>query len=189
MGMTKVFYMVKKNQLTSEKIREKLHGASALGVPSYTVFYQETIDWLPVFAPYYCEGQYNADEEFIVSLEDLFGSPVIALAVFDSDVAFVSICKNGGIQRYIYADEATLEEFGFEEYTPAIPAELENYVDGKKLRRIWSEKYVFAEDCLQNIAQLLNTFLVSDENDIGKDVEVIEDIWNTKNRSGVAGRE
>ena len=189
MGMTKVFYIVKKNQLTSEKIHEKLLGASVLGDPSYTVFYQETIDWLPVFDPYYCEGQYNADEEFMVSLEDLFGSPVIALATFDSDVAFVSICENGDLHRYIYADEVTLEEFGFEEYEPVIPTELEKYVDGKELQRIWSEKYVPAEDVLQNIAQLLNTFLVSDENDIGEDVEVIEDIWNTKNRSGVAGRE
>lgn len=183
MGMTKVFYMVKKNQLTSEKIHEKMLGASALGVPSYTVFYKETIDWLPVFDPYHCEGQYNADEEFMVSLEDSFGSPVIALAVFDSDVAFVSICENGGIHRYIYADEATLEEFGFEEYAHVIPVELENYVDGKELQRIWSEKYVFAEDLLQNMARLLNTFLVItqllntfltfDEDDIGEDTEII----------------
>ena len=34
--------------------------------PCYTVFYQETIDWLPVFDGYYCEGQYNADQEFMV---------------------------------------------------------------------------------------------------------------------------
>lgn len=174
MGMTKVFYMVKKNQLTSEKIREKLLGVSVLGVPSYTVFYQETIDWLPVFDPYYCEGQYNADEGFMVSLEDLFGSPVIAMAVFDSDVAFVSICENGDIHRYIYADEVTLEEFGFEEYAPAVPVELEKYVDGKELQRIWSEKYVFAEDVLQNIAQLLNTFLVFYKDDIEEDIEIID---------------
>ena len=173
MGMTKVFYIVKKNQLTSEEIHEKLLGASALSDQSFTVFYQETIDWLPVFDPYYCEGQYNADEEFMVSLEDLFGSPVIALAAFDSDVAFVSICENGDMHRYIHADEVTLEEFGFEEYAPIVPAELEKYVDGKELKRIWDDKYVFAEDLLQNITQLLNTFLVFYEDDIGEDVEII----------------
>ena len=93
-------------------------GASASAYQFYTVIYQETIDWLPVFDPDYCEGQYNADEEFMISLEDLFDSPVIALATFDRDVAFVSICENGVLHRYIYADEVTLEEFGFEEYTP-----------------------------------------------------------------------
>ena len=180
MGMTKVFYIVKKNQLTSEKIHEKLLGASASAYQSYTVFYQETIDWLPVFDPDYCEGQYNADEDFMISLEDLFGSPVIALATFDSDVAFVTICENGALHRYIYADEVTLEEFGFEEYTPIIPVELEKYVDGKELQRIWGEKYVFAEDVLQNIAQLLNTFLIFDENDIEEGIEVIDDLWNKK---------
>ena len=112
-------------------------GASASAYQSYTVIYQETIDWLPVFDPDYCEGQYNADE-------------------------------------------VTLEEFGFEEYTPVIPVELEKYVDGKALQRIWSEKYVFAEDVLQNIAQLLNTFLIFDENDIEEGIEVIDDLWNKK---------
>ena len=174
MGMTKVFYMVKKNQLTSEKIREKLLGASALGNLSYTVFYQETKDWLAVFEEWYCEGQYNADKEFMVSLEELFGSPVIALSTFDSDVAFVSICENRELHRYVWADEYILEEFGFEEYEPLIPTELENYVDGNELRKIWSEKYVFAEDLLREMAQLLNAFLVFDQNDVEEDIEVIQ---------------
>ena len=171
MGMTRVFYIVKKNQLTSEKIREKMLEAS--DYPCYTVFYQETIDWLPVFDEYYCEGQYNADQEFMESLEGAFDSPVIALSTFDSDVAFVSICENGELHRYVKASKCILEEFGFEEYEPVIPTKLEKYVDGKVLQKMWGERYIFAEELLQNLAQLLNTFLVFDENDVGEDIEMI----------------
>lgn len=44
MGMTKVFYFVKKNQLTPEIIHEKLKGESILGYQSHTVFYQKNGD-------------------------------------------------------------------------------------------------------------------------------------------------
>lgn len=171
MGMTRVFYIVKKNQLTPEKIREKMSEAS--DYPYYTVFYQKTMDWLPVFDEYYCEGQYNADQEFMESLEELFGSPVIALSTFDSDAAFVSVYENGELHRYVRASKSILEEFGFEEYEPVIPTKLENYVDGKELQKIWDQKYVFAEDLLRDLAQLLNTFLIFDENDAEEDVETI----------------
>lgn len=174
MGMTKVFYIVKKNQLTSEKIREKLSAASALDDLYYTVFYQETKDWFPVFDEYCCEGRYNADEAFMVSLEKTFGSTVIALSTFDSDAAFFSICENGVLHRYVWADEGMLEEFGFEEYVPAIPTELESYVEGEALQKIWGEHYVLAEDFLRDIAQLLNAFLVFDENDVEDDIEIID---------------
>ncbi len=176
MGMTRVFYMVKKNQLTSEIIHEKLSGASVSGKLSYTVFYQATIDWLPVFDKWYCEGRYDADKEFMVSLEELFDSPVIALSTFDSDVAFASICANGKLHCYTCADKDMLEEFGFEEYEPVVPVELEKYVDWKELQKIWEGHYTFAEDQLQNIAQLLNTFLVFDENDLEEDIETIESV-------------
>lgn len=50
MGMTRVFYMVKKNQLTSEKICERM---SEVSDPLYyTVFCQKTIDWCPAFDEY-----------------------------------------------------------------------------------------------------------------------------------------
>lgn len=173
MGMTRVFYFVKKNQLTPEIIHEKLKGAFVLGNQSLAVFYQTNKDWLPVFDAYYCEGQYNANKEFMVSLEELFGSPVIALAVFDSDVAFVSIYESGELHCYVHADEFMLEEFGFEEYEPTIPVELRNYVDDEELQKIWDGEYIFAEDLLQEIARLLNTFLVFDENEAEEDVEVI----------------
>lgn len=173
MGMTRVFYFVKKNQLTQENIREKLKGTTVLGAQSFSVFYQTNKDWLPVFDAYYCEGQYNADKEFMVSLEELFGAPVIALATFDSDVAFVSIYERGELHCYVHADEFMLEEFGFEEYESMIPTELKNYVDGEELQKIWDGEYIFAEDLLQDIANLLNTFLVFDENEAEEDVEVI----------------
>ena len=174
MGMTKVFYIVKKNQLTSEKIREKLSDASALDDLYYTVFYQETKDWFSVFDEYCCEGRYNADEAFMVSLEKTFGSTVIALSTFDSDAAFFSICENGVLHRYVWADKGMLEEFGFEEYVPAIPTELESYVEGEALQKIRGEHYVLAEDFLRDIAQLLNAFLVFDENDVEDDIEIID---------------
>ena len=175
MGMTRVFYMVKKNQLTSEKIRKMMSEAS--DNPYYTVFYQDTIDWLPVFDEFYCEGQYHADREFMESLEAAFGSPVIALSTFDSDVAFVSVCKSGELHRYVQASMSLLEEFGFEEYEPAIPAKLEDYVDGEALQEIWNKKYVLAEERLEDLTQLLNTFLVFEENFVDEDVEMIYCEW------------
>lgn len=174
MGMTKVFYLVKKNQLTSEKIREKLSHTSTVDDLYYTVFYQEAKDWFLVFDEYYCEGQYNADEAFMASLEKTFGSTVIALSTFDSDAAFFNICENGELYRYIRARDYMLEEFGFEEYEPAIPIELESYVDGGALQKIWDTHYVFAEDFLQDIAQLLNAFLIFDKNDIEEDIDIID---------------
>ena len=110
----------------------------------------------------------------MVLLEEMFGSPVIALAVFDSDAAFVSVYANGELYRYVHADEFMLEEFEFEEYEPTIPAELISYVDKEELQKIWSGDYIFAEDLLQDIAKLLNTFLVFDENEVEEDVEIID---------------
>ena len=174
MGMTRVFYFVKKNELTAKQIREKLRSASALAYPSYSVFYKDTLDWLPVFDTNYCEGRYNADEGFLTSLEETFGSPVIALSSFDSDAVFVSIYENGELHRYIHADEFMLEEFGFEEYEPAIPAELESYVNAEELRKLWNEEHFFdAEDFIQDLVRLLNTFLAFDEDDAEEDVEII----------------
>lgn len=174
MGMTKVFYIMEKKRLTSKQIREKLSRASAPEDLYYTVFYQETKDWFSVFDEYYCDGRYNADEAFMVSLEKTFGSTVIALSTFDSDAAFFYICENGELHRYVWADEGMQEEFGFEEYEPVIPTELESYVDREALQKIWDEHYVFAEDFLQDIAQLLNAFLICDENDAEEDMEVID---------------
>lgn len=173
MGMTRVFYMVKKNQLTPEKIRGRLSEASASDTMAYTIFFQETKDWFSVFSEWICEGQYEADLRLMDSLEKLFGSPVIALATFDSDIAFVSVCENGKLCRYVRANETLLEEYGFEEYESAVPAELEKYVGGKELQELWERKYVFEEDRLQDLAQMLNAFLVFDDNDVEEGVEII----------------
>lgn len=173
MGMTRVFYMVKKNQLTSEKICEKLSEASASNAPAYTVFFQQSKDWFSVFNEWYCEGQCNADWQLMESLEKRFGSPVIALSTFDSDMAFVSVCENGKQCCYANADEAMLEDFGLTEYRTTVPAELEKYTDRTKLQELWNRKYLFEEDRLQDLAQLLNADLVFDENDVEEDMERI----------------
>lgn len=174
MGMTKVFYIVKRNQLTAEQIRERMSDVSALEGFYYTAFYQETKDWFSVFDEYYCEGQYAADEEFMASLEKTFASTVIALATFDSDAAFFYICENQEMHRYVRAYESMLEEFGFEEYEPAIPTELENYVDKEVLQKIWDGHYVSAEDFLQDIAQQLNAFLIFHRDYVEEGVEIID---------------
>lgn len=175
MGMTRVFYMVKKGQLTSAIIRERLSKASlsASSAPAYTVFFSETKDWFSVFDEWLCEGTYYADPQLMDSLGKLFDSPVLALSTFDSDMAFVSIWENGKIYRYVCAHESMLEEFGLTEYETMAPAKLEKYVSGKELRELWNHRYVLAEERLQDLAQLLNAFLVFDENDVEDGVEII----------------
>lgn len=154
-------------------IRKKLSEVSASGISSYTIFYQDTKDWFSVFNEWDCGGRYDADLQLMDSLGKIFGSSVIALATIDSDVALVSVLENGRACQYVCADESMREEFDLEEYEPAIPAELEKYVDRKELQELWSRKYVFEEDRLRDLAQLLNAFLIFDENDLEDGVEII----------------
>ena len=130
MGMTKVFYLVKKNELTLEDAESRMSKLAQMERQSYTMFYGEKWDWISVFETWLCEGAYNADDDFLHSLEENFSGDAIALSVFDSDVAFVALWQE-------------------------------------------KEKFTFAEELLQKLADLLHAKLVFGEDDELEDAERI----------------
>ena len=176
MGMTKVFYLVKKNELTLEDAESRMSKLAQMERQSYTMFYGEKWDWISVFETWLCEGAYNTDDDFLHSLEENFSGDAIALSVFDSDVAFVAMCQEGRIYRHVNADAFMLEEFGFEDYEPSYPEGLERYgIPQEQLKALWQEKekFTFAEELLQKLADLLHAKLVFGEDDELEDAERI----------------
>ena len=176
MGMTRTFYLVKKNGLTLEDAENRMSKLVQMDRKSYTMFYSEKWDWISIFGTWLCEGAYNADDDFLRSLEETFGGDVIALSVFYRDVALVAMCRESTIYRYVNADAFMLEEFGFEEYEPSFPEGLERYgIPQEQLKALWQEKekFTFAEELLQELADLLHAKLVFSEDDEPEDAERI----------------
>lgn len=174
MGLTRTFYIVRKGKLTVKDFNKMKKVFSEVCGDSCTIYYGETLDWIPLFATSICEGTYYIDDSKLAVMEEISGSPVMACSVFDSDVALIHFCRTGEISHHIYADEAALEEFGFEEYSTEPPGFLCDYgVDRKKLIEIWKEENIFAEECLYQIAKLMKTILVFDHDEKYEGIMVV----------------
>ncbi len=134
-------------------------------LPSPMVAYRPDAAWLPFFDVDVCEG-YNATSRDARKLSKVFGAPVLAFSIFDSDILMVSYCDAAKGVRY---DCARPNMEGMEEYDtqtfrnerPAFLLELCPALTREKLTEIWEGDEVFADDRMDKLGEVLGLSPVS----------------------------
>lgn len=144
-------------------------GAEALSRPNRTVIaYKESAVWLPFFEENLCEG-YIASSRDAERLSEIFEVPVMAFAVFDSDVFFVSYgdAANQITCNYAKPNSEGFDEFDTELYSTAFPEFLLEFCSRDELKTVWDRPdETFADDRMGEIAQLLQMELMYDSSHI-----------------------
>ncbi len=118
--------------------------------------------WLPFYQTRLCDGSIQSSRD-LGRLSEAFGTPVLAFALFDSDVLFVSYRDNAAGAAYDYArlPFEDYEEYDGEVYRLGFPEFLASLCPPdrrEELRRIWEEDNkddVFADDRMWKLMDLL----------------------------------
>lgn len=141
------------------------------------VAYREDAGWLPYFITELCDGHIVSSRELVRTSEQ-FAAPVLAFAVFDSDILFLSYCdgEKQVFYDYVKPNCPEMEEYDQEVYQEGLPAFLlsldgednvQRLGDLQRLKDIWDEEdMVFADDRMHNLLQFLGMQVIYDENDI-----------------------
>lgn len=159
------------SMLTAEQLaelqRSKEHMASIFksSVPprgdKTVLAYHASARWLPFFDVNLCEG-FIASSKDAKRLSQIFEAPVLALALFDSDVFFVSYCDAERGIRYDFAkpNSDEIEEFDAQQYKTSFPEFLLEFCPAQsheQLHACWEEQeLVDADDRMEKIADLLS---------------------------------
>lgn len=168
MGLTKTFYLIKKDDCTAKEIEQKVTSLSAC-----TVYFKPDLKWLPIYCERFCDGCDHADEDFMGKLQEVFEKPIIAFSVFDSDFSSAAIYRDGEISRYACTAGEMVEEFmETDEYSEELPDFLCDYgIEYERLKEIWEDdEVIFEEDRLEELAKLLGVVLIGDDDDEGEDI-------------------
>lgn len=128
-------------------------------LPSPMIAHRPDAPWLPFFNVDICEG-YNASSRDARKLSRLFGVPVLALSVYDSDILFVSYSDAAKGAEYDYAkpNSEWMEEYDMETFRNEFPAfllELRPTLTEEKLREIWEADEVFADDRMYKLGKVM----------------------------------
>lgn len=129
-------------------------------LPSPVVAYRPDAPWLPFFDVDICVG-YNASSRDALRLSEAFGVPVLAFAIFDSDILFVSYCDAAKNISYDYAKpnlEGIMDEYDTGVYQAEFPQFLLDLcpkISEEALREIWDGDEVFADDRMGKLCQVL----------------------------------
>ena len=128
-------------------------------LPSPMIAHRTDAPWLPFFNVDICEG-YNASSRDARKLSKLFGAPVLALSVYDSDILLVSYSDAAKGVEYDYAkpNSEWMEEYDMETFRNEFPAfllELRPTLTEEKLREIWEADEVFADDRMYKLGKVM----------------------------------
>lgn len=128
-------------------------------LPSPMIAHRTDAPWLPFFNVDICEG-YNASSRDARKLSGLFGAPVLALSVYDSDILLVSYSDGAKGVEYDYAkpNSEWMEEYDMETFRNEFPAfllELCPTLTEEKLTEIWEADEVFADDRMYKLGKVM----------------------------------
>lgn len=133
--------------------------------------YCDSAAWLPFFDERMCEGNIACSKD-AKKLSKLFAAPVLALAVFDSDIMFVSFCDaaQGIVYDYAKPNLDDMEEYDADLYSTDFPAFLLEFCPPEhhdELKDVWAEpEMVFADDRMGEICEILSCPLVYASNEL-----------------------
>lgn len=164
--------------LTGNALTEKdrlllrfLHGVAEEGADRRPqVGFRAGAPWLPLWQTWLCDGMVVSSRD-LGRLSEVFGTPVLAFALFDSDVLFVSYRDDATGEAYDYArlPFEDYEEYDDEIYQLGFPEFLARLCppEGREaLRRIWvedNEDDVFADDRMWKLMDLLGMEAIDPE--------------------------
>lgn len=119
--------------------------------------------WLPLFEETLCEGNMASSRD-AERLSEVFGEPVLAFAIFDSDILFVSYSDPGRGFRADFAQPnfEQAEEMIDEPYQREFPTFLCAYADEEALRTIWEGEEVFADDRMLKLCEAIGAQVLYD---------------------------
>lgn len=140
--------------------------------------FREDARWLLYFESWRCENC-NCSSKDLKELSQRFDTPILAFAIFDSDVLFLSYCDDAKQVFYDYIKPnfpEMLEEFDDHDYQTGLPIFLLSLA-GKdnaqqsetiqQLKDIWDEEdLIFADDRMHNLLQFLDAQVIYDEEEI-----------------------
>lgn len=164
--------------LTGKKLTEKdqmllhfLHDvASAEADDQPQAAFRADADWLPFWQTWLCDGMVVSSSD-LRRLSEAFQTPVLAFALFDSDVLFVSYQDAAAGAAYDYArlPFEDYEEYDDEIYRLGFPEFLADLCPAERreeLRSVWetdSEDDVFADDRMWKLMELLGMEAIDPE--------------------------
>lgn len=160
--------------LKDRAILKMLHSAMKRedkGPKGPQVGFRPDAPWLPFWHTRMCEGSIQSSQT-LRRLSEAFRTLVLAFALFDSDVLFVSYWDNAAGEACDYAKLPPWE--GYEEYDkeiyrlgfPEFLAELCPPERREELRQVWetdSEDDVFADDRMWKLMELLGMEVIDPE--------------------------
>jgi len=143
------------------------------------IAYNKTAKWFPFFDANLCEGSIEIIDD-LKMLSRIFGVPVLAFSVFDSDGLFVSFTdqKNMVDYHHVKPNTSGFQEFDVEVYKTVFPTFLLDFCDNndhKKLTEIWnSDQYIFAEDRMVDMCAILGISVLYNDRDAPDGFYIIE---------------
>ena len=132
------------------------------------IAYNKTAKWFPFFETNLCEGSIAIIDDLKL-LSRIFGVPVLAFSVCDSDILLVSFTDQKNMVEYNHAKPniSNFQEFDVEVYKTVFPSFLLDFCDNndhKKLAEIWnSDQYIFAEDRMTNMCAILGISVLDND--------------------------
>lgn len=150
--------------LKDRAILKLLHGAMEREEKGPQVGFRADAPWLPFWHTGMCEGSVRSSRN-LRRLSEAFGTPVLAFALFDSDVLFVSYRDDAAGTAYDYAktNYNGYDEYDVETYQTGFPeflAELCPPGSRPRLEEIWSGEEVFADDRMYKLLELLGAEVI-----------------------------
>lgn len=142
--------------------------------------YKEDARFFPYFERNSCEG-YTASSRDNEMLAQQFGAPALSFSVVDSDALLVSYSDpQKGVQKNCAragSPEVAEELYDTEVYRAEFPDFLLAYcdeADRERLREIWESRYVFEEDRMTDIGDLIGAAFLYDEEEMPEGYEALE---------------
>lgn len=139
--------------------RERFVWEHDSGALKAVIAYREDARWLPVFVEWYCDWNFVESGQ-LMRFSERFGVPVLGFSVQDSDALFISYfdAANGIGRDYVKTNYDDFEEYDTEVYLPQFPEFLADFCSDGQLaeaRKVWDGDFVFAEDRMFELGQLL----------------------------------
>lgn len=145
---------------------------------SSVIGYRPDAPWLPFFDTGMCDG-YNASSMDARRLSKIFGAPVIAFSIFDSDILMVSYsdAEKNIDHDYAKPNWEGMEEYDTELFRTDIPEFLLFLCPGltrEKLTEIWEGEEVFADERMGKLCKALKMFPIYQADSIPDGFEAIQ---------------
>lgn len=148
--------------LKDRAILKMLHGVMEREDKGPQVGFRADAAWLPFWHTGVCDGSIRSSRN-LRKLSEAFGTPVLAFALFDSDVLFVSYRDDAAGDAYDYArlPWEGYEEYDDETYRLGFPEFLTDLCPPERreeLRTVWEtdrEDDVFADDRMWRLMEVL----------------------------------